>query len=179
MDPQTIIFNHYQPGSKLAGLLVQHSAKVRDKALAIANQLGHLNPDLDFIAEAAMLHDIGINQTAANNIGCKGRLPYVCHGIAGRELLEHYGLPRHGLVCERHVGAGITRADIQSQQLPLPMRDMVPVSLEEALICYADKFFSKRNGAQEHTLEEIIGELARLGQEKVQRFMGWHRQFGH
>jgi uncharacterized protein len=177
MDPRKIIFDHYPQGSPLADMLIEHSVKVRNKALAIARALGDLNPDIDFIAEAAMLHDIGIGQTAARRIGCTGSLPYICHGVAGRELLAPYGLPLHGLVCERHVGAGITMADIQTQQLPLPLRDMVPLSLEETIICYADKFFSKKSGAQEHTHEEILRELAPYGQDKVQRFLLWHGRF--
>lgn len=177
MNPRDIIWDHYRPNSKLAGILLEHSERVTDKALKIAQQVAHLNPDLEFIAEAAMLHDIGIAQTEAAQIGCRGPLPYVCHGIAGRELLEPYHLPQHGLVCERHVGVGITVADIETQQLPMPMRDMVPVSLEETIICYADKFFSKKIGAREHPFHIILEDLGRYGQDKIQRFLQWHRQF--
>lgn len=177
MDPLKIIFDHYRPGSNLAEMLIRHSEKVRDKALKIAKGLSHIDLDLNFIAEAAMLHDIGINQTAANTIGCSGTLPYVCHGVEGRKRLESYGLPLHGLVCERHVGAGITKADIQTQKLPLPLRDMLPVSMEETIICYADKFFSKKSSAHEHSVEEILSDLAPYGQDKVQRFMKWHQEF--
>lgn len=177
MDPLKIIYAHYTPGSQLAKTLIAHSIKVRDKALEIAGRLGDLNPDSAFIAEASMLHDIGIGQTTAKKIGCKGDLPYICHGVAGRNLLEQLGLPLHALVCERHVGVGITKADILAQQLPLPMRDMLPVSLEETIICYADKFFSKKNGAQEHRIEDIVSDLAPYGNDKVERFMRWHGQF--
>ncbi|MEZ4602993.1 MAG: hypothetical protein R2861_06175 [Desulfobacterales bacterium] len=34
--------------------------------------------------------------------------------------------------------------EIQTHHLPLPLRSMVPVTLEEEIICYADKFFSKK-----------------------------------
>jgi hypothetical protein len=48
------------------------------------------------------------------------------------------------------------------QQLPLPARDMFPLSVEERLICYADKFFSKTdNGRHEKTIDEITAGLAR------------------
>ena len=147
---------------------------MRDKALAIAEKVPHLVPDLDFVAEAAMLHDIGIYRTATAKIGCQGREPYIRHGIIGREILEHYGWNAHALVCERHVGVGITAADIRDQGLPLPEREMLPTSIEEIIICYADEFFSKTNGGQKHSLTEVIASLSRYGQDKVERFRSWH-----
>lgn len=177
MDMQKIIDDHYHPGSPLADMLIAHSINVRDKALKIAKRRSDLNPDMGFIAEAAMLHDIGIKQTAAHRMGCTGDLPYVCHGVVGRELLEQYGLPLHALVCERHIGAGITLSDIQKEGLPLPPRDMLPVSVEETIICYADKFFSKTSGGQEHNIDMILAGLAPYGDDKVKRFLQWHQKF--
>jgi uncharacterized protein len=175
--PEAVLFQYYTKGSPLAETLLRHSRQVRDKALAVARRVPHLYPDLDFIAEAAMLHDIGIYQTAAPRIGCRGTLPYVAHGVIGRHLLEQCGLPAHALVCERHVGAGITPRDIQEQGLPLAHRDMCPVSIEETIICYADKFFSKTNGGTAHTVQAIVTELARYGPDKAERFMAWHQLF--
>jgi hypothetical protein len=57
------------------------------------------------------------------------------------------GHPELALVCERHIGVGISIAEIQHHNLPLPSRDMIPVSIEEQLICYSDKFFSKNGNA--------------------------------
>jgi len=173
-----IIFEHYKKGTHLAEILIRHSERVRDKALAVAGTIPHLQPKLAFIAEAAMLHDIGIYETAAPKIGCRGSQPYIRHGVIGRRLLEQYGLTAHALVCERHVGVGITVADIETRHLPLPKRDMSPVTIEEQIICYADEFFSKTNGGAEHPLEEVIAALARLGGDKVDRFMRWHALFG-
>ena len=53
------------------------------------------------------------------------------------------GYPRHALVCERHTGAGLSLEDIIAQNLPVPHRDMLPVSMEEQVVCFADKFYSK------------------------------------
>lgn len=176
-DPVHILSRHYRIESPLGRTLIRHSEQVRDKALATAAKVAHLNPDCEFIAQAAMLHDIGIYRTAAARLGCTGPAPYIHHGIIGREILEAYGLTTHALVCERHVGVGISRRDIREQNLPLPMRDMLPTTLEEIIICYADKFFSKTNGGTEHSLASIIGDLEPYGHEKVERFMHWHRQF--
>ena len=178
MDPLDVIYDQYDPKSHTTAILLAHSHKVRDKALAVAERVGHLQPDRDFIAQAALLHDIGIKRTSAPRLGCHGRLPYVCHGSAGREILMQYNLTRHGLVCERHVGVGITAMDIRHQGLPLPLRDMEPVSLEEIIICYADKFFSKVNGEGELPLESVVRQLNSYGPHQARRFLQWHAQFG-
>ena len=72
------------------------------------------------------------------------------------------GFPRHALVCERHTGAGISLQSIIDQQLPVPHRDMVPVSLEEQVICFADKFFFKDTSGQGKKRGEGVKEYFTL-----------------
>lgn len=177
IDAEALIYEYYPPGEPLTELLLDHSRRVRDKALRVAENLGAENPDLDFVAQAALLHDIGIYRTSAPSIYCHGDQPYVSHGIIGRQILEGHGLTRHALVCERHVGTGLTVEEIQRRHLPLPVRDMRPLNIEEVVICYADKFFSKSNGNGEMSVEKVIRNLARYGQDKVETFIGWHRRF--
>lgn len=178
MDCMDIIRDIYPKDAPVLDVLLTHSRQVCDKALQAARQVVHLNPDMDFIAEAAMLHDIGMIRTSAPAIGCRGHEPYIRHGVIGRAILEDYHLPRHGLVCERHIGVGLSMADIECQGLPLPVRDMLPVTLEETIVCYADTFFSKTNGFEEHALEHVLADVGRFGQDHVDRFMQWHRLFG-
>lgn len=140
-----IIENYYEPGSRAYEILILHSRCVAEKALEIAARVKELNPDFQFVEEAAMLHDIGIFMTDCPKIGCNGEKPYLAHGYLGRQLLEKEGLPKHALVCERHTGVGLTLKDIIGQKLPLPKREMMPVSLEEKIICFADKFYSKKD----------------------------------
>jgi len=126
-----------------------------------------------------MLHDIGIFMTNTPELGCAGDHPYICHGYLGRSLLEKRGLPGHARVCERHVGAGISVADIALQRLPLPLRDMLPVSIEEQIICYADKFFSKlpERAGREYLVEQILKGLEKFGPDKTERFQQWTMMF--
>ncbi|MCX5881374.1 MAG: HDIG domain-containing protein, partial [Deltaproteobacteria bacterium] len=178
--PLKMIAANCPQGSAAYEILVEHSSLVAQKALALARNLSYLNPDMDFIHEAAMLHDIGIIMTRTPELGCTGALPYICHGYLGRAILEKAGLARHGRVCERHVGVGITMEDIRSGKLPIPLRDMTPQTLEEQIICYADKFYSKnghRHPVLEKSAEEIVFGLSPHGQDKVDRFLSWHRQF--
>jgi uncharacterized protein len=179
MNPRQLLQMFYKPGSQTYEILIQHGELITRKALAIADSVAALAPDRNFIAEAAMLHDIGIFLTASPTIGCTGSYPYICHGYLGRAILEEWGLAKHALVCERHVGVGISVADIRQFSLPLPERDMIPATLEEQIICYADKFFSK-NGHGRTTvkgIEAIIQSLEPYGPEKVQRFKAWAHRF--
>jgi uncharacterized protein len=181
MNPPEIIAEFYEPDSKLYQMLVRHGEQVANKAIDIAKRVPHLKPDLDFIKEAAMLHDIGIFETNTPKLGCFGIHPYVCHGYLGRKILEKKGLLQHALVCERHVGIGIPVEEIKRHNLPLPQRDMIPISIEEQIICFADKFFSK-NGEREgceKTVGDILNSLQRYGPEKVVRFQKWMQLFEH
>ncbi|KAA5400559.1 HDIG domain-containing protein, partial [Phocaeicola dorei] len=143
MKPLDIIKKYYPESSDAYRILVTHSRSVADKALALARLHPEMNLDLTFIEEAAMLHDIGIFLCNAPDIDCHGEADYICHGYLGADLMRKEGYPRHALVCERHTGTGLSLAMIEERNLPVPHRDMRPVSLAEQLICFADKFFSK------------------------------------
>ncbi|TYT75995.1 thiamine-phosphate kinase [Desulfobotulus mexicanus] len=182
MNPKILtILDHYYPeGHPAREILLQHSRMVARKALDAALQIMEEGPDLNFIAEAALLHDIGIGLTHAPGIGCHGKDAYICHGFLGHDILKKEGLPRHALVCERHTGTGLSKEEILKKKLPLPQRDMQPVSLEEEIICYADKFFSKNPGeaGREKPLAIIRSQLARFGDHQLERFDSWHSRFG-
>ncbi|HEY5673542.1 MAG TPA: HD domain-containing protein [Malonomonas sp.] len=180
LKPADLIRKYYAPYPEAWQILLDHSRRVTQRALRIARRLQQTQPvDLKFIAEAAMLHDIGIFMTDAPSLGCTGEGPYLCHGIKGRQLLEEEGLPRHALVCERHIGVGLTAEEIRTQDLPLPARDMLPLSLEEQIICYADLFYSKDKDKlhKEKSPAKVRKVLAKYGADKGQVFARWQSLF--
>jgi uncharacterized protein len=177
MNALTLIQKYYPVDSEAYRILVSHSEQVRDKALAIAKQHPAMHLDLDFIAQAAMLHDIGIYLTDAPTIDCHGTADYICHGYLGADLVRAAGYPKHALVCERHTGTGLSLATIQMRNLPIPHREMEPVSLEEQLICFADKFFSKTKLTTEKSEDKVRSSLSRYGAEAVSRFDSWCKLF--
>ena len=91
--------------------------------------------------------------------------------------MRQEGLPRHAQVCERHTGTGLTKEQIVSQQLPLPAENYTPVTLEEQLICYADKFFSKSKPERVLTVEQAAQSLEKFGHEGVEKFLQWAEMF--
>ena len=173
MNALNIIDKYYPEENELKRILLTHSRSVADKALWIADKHPELNLDKAFLEEAAMLHDIGIFLTDAPGIFCFGDKPYICHGYLGADLLREEGFPRHALVCERHTGAGISAESIIKQDLPIPHREMLPVSMEEQVICFADKFFSKTHLDREKSVEKALKSISRYGEDGVIRFKHW------
>ena len=177
MNYQKIIDKYYTENDALKALLIKHSRQVADRCLAICDRHPELGLDRDFLEEAAMLHDIGIRWCHAPSILCMGEQPYIRHGLIGGKILREEGLPRHARVCERHTGTGLTREQINRQQLPLPEEDFSPETMEEQLVCYADKFYSKSHPDRVLTVEDTARSLEKFGHAGVAKFLEWSKKF--
>lgn len=172
-----IVEKYYSDNKPLEDLLLLHSRLVAEKALSIAKTHPELGADEEFVYQAGMLHDIGIFKTDAAPIHCFGTFNYICHGYLGADLLREEGLPAHALVAERHTGTGLTLKQITDRDLPVPHREMVPVSIEEQLVCFADKFFSKTHPEQEKTVQQAMRSLEKFGPEGIEKFRSWCETF--
>ncbi len=167
------------PSRPIFRIFLNHSLLVAAKAMQGANKVKHLNPDLQFILEASMFHDIGIIQTFAPDIDCFGRADYIEHGVLGAEILRKNGMDKLARVSETHIGVGITKDDIKKYNLPLPLKDYLPVSLEEKIIAWADKFYSKNpvNRDQQKSLDEILSGIEKYDKKKTAIFLEWNEMF--
>lgn len=177
MDYQQIIDKYYSEENQLRYIFMTHSTLVTKRAVRICDQHPELSLNRQFVIEAAMLHDIGIFKCNAPGIYCSGSEPYLIHGRIGAELLRAEGFPKHARVCERHTGAGITKEEIIKLNLPLPHEDFLPETMEEKVICYADKFYSKTHPEVEKTIEQAERSLKRFGEDGVERFKLWEKLF--
>ena len=181
IDPLSLIHRYYPEDNALRQLLIHHSQQVARHAQRVAAAHPELFLDADFLYRGAMLHDIGIFLTDAPGIHCHGTAPYIIHGRLGAELLRREDDPEAealARVCERHTGTGLTAQTIIERQIPLPPADYRPETLEEQVICYADKFYSKSHPERERTYEQTLQSLARFGEEGVSIFKHWHALFG-
>ena len=171
MDYRTIIYRYYPEDDELRRLLLKHSRQVADRALAIAERHPEWNLDREFLEAAAMLHDIGIIRCDAPGIHCHGTEPYLRHGPIGGEMLRQLDDASLGKdrvealarVAERHTGTGLPGYE--------------PETLEEQLICYADKFYSKSSPDREKTVEQAVHSLRKFGEAGVVKFQEWVRKF--
>lgn len=155
-----------------------HAEAVAGFALELARRHPELGLDEVFIYEAAMLHDIGIFLTDAPRIHCFGTEQYLCHGYLGAELLLSLGYERHARVCERHTGTGLTKEIIAQNGWNLPVKDFVPETLEEQIICFADKFFSKTKFLTEpRTFGQVVESMRKISDESVEKVEKWAKMF--
>lgn len=174
IDYKAIIEKYCVGNTQLQHILLTHSRQVADRALAILQthpqwvESGEVDPV--FIEEAAMLHDIGVVLCDAPKIYCLGTHAYIEHGYLGAEILRQEGLPKHAAVAERHTGTGITIEQIMREQLPIPLLDYTPRTLEERIICYADKFYSKTKLGEDKSMSKIRQHMWKYGSDAVRRF---------
>jgi uncharacterized protein len=109
--------------------VIEHCQAVAALALQIAKQLEAKNyqVNMQLIEAGALLHDLGRSKTHK-----------VDHSIIGAEIAQEEGLPEEIiLIIKRHVGAGITPEE--AQWLGWPKDNYIPQTLEEKIVCYADK----------------------------------------
>lgn len=174
MDYIKLIDKYYAESPELRQVLITHSRQVADRALQIVDAHPDWTAnglvDRQFVEEAAMLHDIGIIYCSAPRIYCVGEHKYIEHGYLGAELLRSEGLDKHALVAERHTGTGITMEQVIREDLPIPVQDYCPVSLEEKIICYADKFYSKSHLGEEVAISKLRENIWRYGHDAVLRW---------
>ena len=127
----------------------KHSLKVAEKALEIAESVTKASINTDLIEIGALLHDIGRSKTH----GFK-------HALIGGKILKERGFPESlSKICETHILGGLDKED--AKEVGLPERDYIPISLEEKIICLADKLTA---GTKEVTIE--------------QRFRNWFSKYG-
>ena len=127
----------------------RHSLKVSEKALELAEKITKNNINLELVEIGALLHDVGRSKTH----GFK-------HGIIGGKILRERGFPKElARICETHILGGLDKDD--TKNLGLPQKDYLPQTLEEKIICLADKLIA---GTREVSIE--------------QRFEKWFLKYG-
>jgi uncharacterized protein len=135
------------------------------KAKEVSGQLqrkGH-QVDVDLCLIGGLLHDVGRGQTHS-----------LRHAIQGAELIRQQAWPETlALIVERHIGGGIPREE--ALELGLPPRDYLPTSLEEKVVCYADKLFIYSYDAQNRIIEwQEVTDCSAEAQKLQKRLGGGH-----
>ncbi|MFX1258277.1 MAG: HDIG domain-containing metalloprotein [Promethearchaeota archaeon] len=119
----------------------QHSIKVAEKSLEIANKINKAKElvDKNLIEIGALLHDIGRSKSHGFN-----------HALIGAKILRERGFPEKlAKICETHILGGLDKED--AQMAGIPVRNYFPSTLEEKVICLADKHLA---GKREVSLKE-------------------------
>lgn len=206
MDYLALLHRYYPEDNALRRMLLHHSRQVCARALQIVELHPELGANRNLVEAGAMLHDIGIFLTDAPGIHCHGTAHYILHGSLGAQLLRNEAkqlkkekqqeeqLKEEQLqaiqlqeelhfyealarICERHTGTGLTRQTIIARGLPDPQQDLLPETIEEQIICYADKFYSKSYLERERTIPQTLQSLEKFGDEGVEKFRHWTELF--
>jgi uncharacterized protein len=109
--------------------VIEHCKLVSAFAVEIAKacQKKQHNVDVSLVEISSLLHDIGRSKTHS-----------VDHALEGGKIARAFNLPESvALIIERHAGGGISKEE--AKKLGWPVRDYLPTTLEEKIVCYADK----------------------------------------
>ena len=144
--------------------VVQHCLLVEALAVSIAEAINERHAgqvDLKLVSAGALLHDLGRAKTHG--------IQHVVHGV---EMAQELNLDARVVeIIRRHVGGGLTAPDAES--LGLPAWDMMPLTLEEKIVCHSDTLV----GAQgRRTLKQTIKRIQKKGSPiYVKRVKELHR----
>ncbi len=139
----------------VAGLAVEIAEACRKKGLKV---------DIPLVEAGALLHDIGRSKTHGVN-----------HVIEGVEIAKVFGFPEPIVfIIERHVGGGISKDE--AERLGWPVKDYIPLTLEEKIVAYADKLIE---GSRRVPIEKVIEKFSRFNvpQSSISRMKKLHEEF--
>ena len=128
-----LIWTHSEIILKVAQKIV---AKLKDESISV---------NIDLLTKGTLLHDIGVYHCYDEDFNPNNNLPqYVEHGYIGYKIIRDIGIPEEiARFALRHTATGLTEKDIKKGNLNLPMGNYIPVTLEEEILTYADKFHTK------------------------------------
>lgn len=127
----------------------QHSINVANKAVEIVNKITKAKVNKRLVEIGSLLHDIGRSVTHGFE-----------HALIGGRILRERGLPKElARICETHLLGGLDKED--AKKVGLPPRDYLPETLEEKIVCLADKHMT---GNHEVSIDE--------------RFEKWFHKYG-
>jgi len=129
--------------------VIVHCLNVEKLAIESAEKISkHHNVNLILVSRGALLHDIG-----------RAKTHDIKHGVEGAKILRKLNLPELACFAERHIGAGITKAEAEDLGLPTDI-DLMPTTIEEKIVANADNFFENEQvlvweGFQEYWSKEF------------------------
>ena len=137
---------------KLKGVppqVIAHEIAVSRKAVKIAYAVVHVEVNVNLVKIGALVHDIG--RSVSHKFD---------HGLIGAEIIRELEFSEPlARIAECHLLAGLNSEE--AKNFGLPEKDFRPQTIEEKIVCLADKYIS---GTQKVTIED--------------RFQSWELRWG-
>jgi len=146
--------------------VVEHCKSVSAFSVKVARacQKRDLKVDFSLVEISGLLHDIGRSKTHS-----------VDHALVGGEIARSFGLPNSVVsIIERHAGGGIPKEE--AKKMGWPAKDYLPKTLEEKIVCYADKRIAGlRIVSIEQTVKAYVTDLGK-NHPAIKRIWQLHRE---
>ncbi|MCG2737504.1 MAG: TIGR00295 family protein [Candidatus Methanoperedenaceae archaeon] len=150
-----------------SGRVIEHCMAVAAYAREIAEDIRscalrrgeHVDIDIEIVYLGGLLHDIGRSRTHG-----------IFHAVEGACIARENGLDEKLVnIIERHIGAGIPREE--AADLGLPVKDYMPITLEEKIVAHADNLVS---GKRVVSLDELVTGLRnkKINEKIILRIIG-------
>ena len=144
--------------------VIKHVKAVHQFSVIIGRRLckkGH-KINMALLEAGALLHDIGRSKTHD-----------LFHAVEGCKIARRLGLSNDIIsIIQNHIGAGITREE--AQEIGLPARDYIPLSMEDKIVAAADNLAF---GDRLQTIRQHEQNMLRQGViEGAKRCVALHRE---
>jgi len=168
----------YAPNDAVYDLVYGHCQVVNDIAQWCANNLPpSQRVDIELLTTAALLHDIGAYVFFDDTGVVANKRLYPLHAILGAKIIADEGIDKRVVqVVETHLLLGLSEKEIIEKPWSLPARDYIPNSIEGELLCYADRFHSKKPTFNSYDI--FLGRLREGMPDQAVKFEAWSKRFG-
>lgn len=177
VDEITDLHRRYAQNETVFELVYRHCVIVNEIALWCADNLADATIDRDILAAGCLLHDIGTYALFDKNGHIDNMRNYRQHAIFGAALATEEGFDdRIADMIQTHVQLGLSKQEIIDNQFALPRKDYQPTTIEGRLLCYADRFHSKRPAFNAY--EPLLARLQSDLPDQAHKLQAWSQEFG-
>lgn len=162
-------------------LVWNHSQIVKEIALELVTNLQSrtvIKADHQLIVIGSLIHDIGAYQCFDEDFNPDKKNPsYFYHGWVGERILKNLSFPADiTRFTITHTSTGITKEDIKRENLNLDFQDYVPITIEEEIVNYADKFHTK--SPEFVTYDQAVTKLVRFDESRRSKMEILRKKYG-
>jgi uncharacterized protein len=158
----------YSTSEKTFELVLSHSQAVKKLAIKISKKVKPTYKiDLHIIKIGSILHDIGRFKYPPGKNS-------IFHGIEGEKILKSHNLIKCANIAKTHIGIGISKKEVEEQNLPIPKNNYIPKSIEELIICYSDNRIAGTKVMPEKWVEDRFEK--EIGQKYKKKTINFHKK---